>query len=110
VCQYLARLVLGNLNDDSLLAAYQRTRFCADTGQGRIVIRVGEDCPVLDALLRARGYVTWAYITAFNPGSIRLTDEENHARQRELSIIIRKLGHPVVPGEGVGDDGVWPLG
>lgn len=108
MCQYLTRLVWDNLSDDLLLAAYRRTRFCADTEQGQVVIRVGEDCPALDALLRAMGCATYAYITAFNPGSIRLTDEENYARQSELNNIVRQLAHPAFPGEGIGDDGVWP--
>jgi hypothetical protein len=54
------------------------------------------------------GCATYAYITAFNPGSIRLSDEENHARLSELNNIVRQLAHPSFPGEGIGDDGVWP--
>jgi len=96
------------MTDDSLLAAYRRTRFCADTEQGRLVIRVGETCPELDALLRATGSATWAYITAFNPGSVRLRDDQNYARQRELEETVRQLGHPMFLGEGIGDDEAWP--
>lgn len=92
---------------DALLAAYRRTRFCADTAQGRLVIRVGETCPELDGLLRATGCARWAYITAFNPGSVRRSDDQNYAR-RELEDTVRRLGHPMFPGEGIGDDGVWP--
>jgi hypothetical protein len=91
--------------DDSLLAAYRRTRFCADTEQGRIEIRVGETHSDLDALLRATGCETWAYVTAFNPGSVRLSDAENDTRQRELEDALRRLGHPMFQGEGIGDDG-----
>jgi D-ribose pyranose/furanose isomerase RbsD len=64
------------MTDDALLAAYRRTRFCADTTQGRIVIRVGESRPELNAILGATGCETWAYVTAFNPGSVRLSDAE----------------------------------
>ncbi len=94
--------------DDALLAAYRRTRFCADTVQGRVVIRVGETCPQLDALLCATGCARWAYLTAFNPGSVRLTDDQNHARQRELEDAVRQLQHLMFLGEGIGDDGTWP--
>lgn len=94
--------------DDALLAAYRRTRFCADTAQGRVVIRVGETCPELDALLRVTGCERWAYITAFNPGSVRLSDDQNDARQHELEDAVRLLGHPIFPGEGIGEDGAWP--
>ena len=94
--------------DDALLAAYRRTRFCADTAQGRVVIRLEETCPELDALLRATGCERWAYITAFNPGSVRLSDDQNDARQRELEDAVRQVGHPMFPGEGIGEDGAWP--
>lgn len=94
--------------DDALLAAYRRTRFCADTAQGRSVIRVGETCPELDALLRATGCERWAYITAFNPGSVRLSDDQNDARQRELEDAVRQLGQPMFPGEGIAEHGAWP--
>jgi hypothetical protein len=96
------------MTDDALLAAYRRTRFCADTELGRVVIRVGEACPALDALLRARACGKWAFITAFNPGSVRMSEAWNSARQRELEEAVRQRGHPMFPGEGVGDDGTWP--
>ena len=96
------------MTDDALTAAYRRTRFCVDTEQVRLVIRVGEVCPALDALLRATGCRTWAYITAFNPGSVPSGKSENDARQRELEDTVRRLGHPVLYGEGIGDDGMWP--
>jgi hypothetical protein len=97
-----------SMTDDALLAAYRRTRFCVDTAQGRIVIRVGATHPELDAILRTTGCEEWAYVTAFNPGSVPLSDAENDARQRELEQAVRQLGHRTLPGEGIGDDGIWP--
>jgi hypothetical protein len=96
------------MTDDALQAAYRRTRFCADTELGRVVIRVGEVCPVLDALLCARGCVTWVYVTVFNPGAVRMSDTQNFARQRELRDAVHQLGHSTFAGEGIGDDGAWP--
>lgn len=72
------------------------------------MIRVGEACAELDALLRATDCTRWAYITALNPGSVRLSEDENRARQRELEDAIRHLGHPMFRGEGIGEDGSWP--
>jgi Protein of unknown function (DUF3293) len=94
--------------DDALLAAYRGTRFCADTDQGRVEIRVGESSPRLEALLGVSGCVTWAYITAYNPGSTRLADDQNQIRHHELEDVVRKLGHPMFPGDGIGADGTWP--
>jgi hypothetical protein len=50
---------------------------------------------------------TWAYVTASNPGSRRLSDEDNSARQRELEGDVARLGLSAYPGEGVADDGRW---
>jgi hypothetical protein len=94
--------------DVGQLAAYLQTRFCAETAQGRVVIRVGRAQPDLDAILRGAGCSVWAYITAFNPRSVRLSASENDMRQRELEDAVRKLGHVMFPGQGIGDDGTWP--
>src|SRR5678815_967239 len=93
--------------DDALLAAYRQTSFCAETPQGHLVIRIGNAHPDLDAILRAAGCSVWTHITAFNPRSVRLSASENDMRQRELEDAVRKLGHPMFPGEGIGDDGTW---
>jgi Protein of unknown function (DUF3293) len=93
---------------DTLLEAYRRTAFNADTPKGRLSLRVGQRCRELDDLLTDHGVSTWAYVTAFNPGSIRLRDEENTARQHELEGVVASLGVPSYSGEGVVDDGQWP--
>ncbi len=66
--------------EDALLAAYGRTTFVADTPRGRLSLRVGRRSAELDALLAAHGVATWAYVTAFNPGSRLLPGEANAAR------------------------------
>ncbi len=71
-------------------------------------IRIGETHPVLDALLAARGLRHWAYVTAHNPGSIRLPAEENRVRHTRLRSDVSARGYEAFPGEGVGDDGEWP--
>jgi hypothetical protein len=93
---------------DSLLEAYRKTTFYADTPKARLALRVGQCCGELDALLNDHGLSTWAYVTASNPGSRRLSDEDNSARQRELEGDVARLGLTAYPGEGVADDGRWP--
>ncbi len=93
---------------DTLLEAYRKTTFSADTPKGRLSLRVGERCLELDDLLTDHGVSTWAYVTAFNPGSMRLRDEENAARQRELEAVVASLGVVSYAGEGVAEDGGWP--
>ena len=92
----------------TLLDAYRRTAFVANTPSGRLSLRIGQRSSTLDDLLTEQGVTTWAYVTAFNPGSIVLTHEENVARQRELECAVASRGFTAYSGEGVGDDGRWP--
>src|SRR6058998_2271477 len=92
----------------SLLDAYRRTTFFAGTPAGRLGLRIGETCSGLDALLERNGAETWAYVTAFNPGSVRVSEDENIARHRQLEDAVARRGFVSYPGEGVGDDGCWP--
>lgn len=80
----------------------------ADTPKGRRSLRVGQGCRELDDLLTDHGVSTWAYVTAFNPGSRRLRDEENAVRRHKLESVIASLGVVSYAGEGVADDGEWP--
>ena len=92
---------------EALFEAYRCTSFCADTPAGRLRIRVGERSGALDALLAAHAVRTWAYITAWNPGSVALSESENRSRQQALESELGARGLPVFRGEGIGDDGRW---
>src|SRR2546425_5971795 len=93
---------------ERLLQAYRETSFFADTPHGHLELRIGDPCPRLEHLLVSLGARTWAYVTAFNPGSISLSHEENHQRHLRLEQRVQALGLPVFPGEGLGDDRTWP--
>jgi Protein of unknown function (DUF3293) len=92
----------------ALLEAYRRTTFIADTPSGRVSLRIGQRCNELDDLLVKHRVTTWAYVTAFNPGSRVLPREENLARQGELECVVAANGLTAYSGEGAADDGRWP--
>jgi len=96
------------MDEHPLDTAYRKTSYFADTPAGRLRIRIGEAHPVLDTLLTARGHRHWAYVTAHNPGSLRLSADQNRTRHTRLEADVRARGYAVFPGEGVGDDGEWP--
>jgi len=100
-------LILFAVGED-LLEAYRRTTFLADTPRARLALRVGQRSAQLDDLLATHDVTSWAYVTAFNPGSQLLPVEENLPRHRELERLVASLGYESYPGEGVGDDGQWP--
>jgi hypothetical protein len=91
-----------------LLDAYRRTTFFADIPAGRLGLRIGETYSELDSLLEMTGTETWAYVTAYNPGSVRLSEDENMMRHRQLEQKVATQGFVSYPGEDVGDDRCWP--
>ena len=90
-----------------LLSAYQATSYTALLPHGEIVLRIGEPCPALDALLQTLGHTSWAYVTACNPGS-RLDEAANAERQAELVAEVERQGRTWFPGRAIADDGSWP--
>ena len=94
--------------DPNLLRAYQTSQFVVCTPEGEIVLRVGERNPRLDELMTKFGALSSALITAWNPGSVKLSIEENQTRQVALTEKVRKAGYLSFCGEGVGQDEGWP--
>lgn len=93
--------------DPDLLRAYKKTRFVVRAPGGEIVLRVGERNLQLDALMEKFGAVSSAFVTAWNPGSVNLSPEENQTRQTTLTEEVRKAGYVSFCGEGVGEDQAW---
>ncbi len=94
-------------------AAYMTTTYSVDlreaasvrsaVGAEAIDIRIGADVPALDRLLRFTGSDCWAFITAENPLSAELTEEENRQRQAELESLLTTRGLTFFPGTGTGE-------
>ncbi len=92
--------------DQSLLAAYVRTTYRVDALD--LQIRIGLANANLQQLLTTYGAHTWAFITAWNPKSVLLSQHENEARHEMLVKIIEKMSYPYFVGHGIGDDENWP--
>lgn len=71
-----------------LLTAYQRTQYQAETPLGTLTLRIGEHNALLDTLLAEHQTPHWAYITAWNPGSTVLVQEDNDQRQQTLEALL----------------------
>ena len=93
---------------DELDRAYRETDYWVDGPVGRFAIRIDEPCPSLDELLAGDGASCWAFITACNPNSQRLSDEVNAIRMSHLVADVRIAGQRFYSGEGIGRDGRWP--
>ena len=86
-----------------LAAVYAATTYRVLLPEGAVDLRVGAPAP------RELGPFPWMVITACNPGSIMLSDEENQARQQVLAARLRTLGFTFAAAENLADDGEWPV-
>lgn len=91
-----------------LRSAYETTAYVVSPGADEFTLTVGRHSHELDCLLDDNGAATAAFITAHNPRSTLLTDEENRLANQRLLAEITNRGHTWLPGEGRGHDGTWP--
>lgn len=93
----------------SLRGVYEATDFWVDDApDGAFKIRCGELSPAVDRLLTESGLNDWTYITACNPRSQQLSDEENQRRMHDLEGRLNALPCSLYHGRGVGTFGAWP--
>ncbi len=92
---------------DRLDAAYRGSTYFVDGPAGRFALRIGQASREADALAEVHRSSTWTYITAYNPGSIAATSEQNEKQQQELQQALTEAKYLFYRGEGKGDDG-WP--
>ncbi len=92
---------------EALAHAYRSTAYTVDRLGGAFVIRIGEASGEVDALLRESGETYWAFVTANNPGSERLSAAENRERSGQLRSRLQELRYRVFPGRGVPQEAGW---
>jgi len=90
--------------DEHLDDAYQRAEYVFH----QFVLQVGVHDPGLDAWLAQHDFLTYAFMTPYNPHSNALPAVENEARMTDLLKVLRGRGIPFVPAEGRDPAGEWP--
>jgi hypothetical protein len=91
-----------------LEAAYLATDYWVeDAPNGPFAIRVGEMNADLQELLLEEVAVEWVYLTACNPGSTPLTDDENELRTNHLRKDLDATGLRFYQGVAIAPDGNW---
>lgn len=96
-----------NSGHSDLFNAYRQTCYVVDASGREIHLRIGQQDPEADALLKGRGVTDAAFITAWNPGSISLSPAENAQRQESLEKQIQSAGFRFMRGRGKGPDPSW---
>jgi hypothetical protein len=93
--------------DQRLVEAYLRTAYVV-VGPDIPPVRVGVPNPALERWLDDRQHTTFAFITAWNPGSVLLPAGENEKRLARLAADLRLVCPVLLEGWGRGDSGLWP--
>jgi hypothetical protein len=93
--------------DPELLQAFAETHYTVHH-QPPFTLHIGQNSPELDALLKAGGHESAAFITAWNPKAQPLNDEENRTRQRQLTDEFRRRSLHCIEGIGEHASNGWP--
>src|SRR5687767_7641838 len=90
-----------------LKRAYIETSYYVRIDGRSLVIRIGKMTDELRAALKAHRCRGFAFITAWNPGSRKLSRRENDLRHGALVRALKKKRLRVYVGWGRGADGKW---
>lgn len=88
---------------NSLIEAYKKTKYIVF--EPTLTIEIGKLNPDLNNLILNHNSNVWAFITAYNPYSKVLTNDENKMRHYELKELTKN--YVTVEGHGVGEDPTW---
>lgn len=89
-----------------VLEAYRKAEYVV-FGEPPLVLRIGEPNRRLDTMLQAAQKESAAFITAFNPGGQRRSDQDNEAAQVQLERTLAEKPYGCYPGEGRDPAGHW---
>ena len=91
-----------------LVQRYLSTNYITNVQGDEVVLRIGELPPsALNLMSEARAIKSWSIITAYNPYSVDLSEEENIARQAMLANTLANHGYESQPAHGQGEDASW---
>lgn len=95
--------------DPELLKAYSNTDFVVfeQNNEKEIVICVGKSNEALDSFFGKNNVKQAVYLTAYNPCSKIMTEDENQSRHQQLLSEVDALGYKYYEGEGRDPTGQW---
>lgn len=93
--------------DPQTIQAYRETDYRVE-GDRPFTLHVGIQCLQLLSEFDRRSVHSGAFITACNPYSIPLGEEDNELRDRNLLLLLKAKGLECTPGIGVHPSNGWP--
>lgn len=91
-----------------LEVAYRATTYRVFLPQGAVELRIGLVDASFVRWVRDEGVASWAILTACNPESRRLPEDENAERQSALEIALLERDFEPYAGENVAANEAWP--
>lgn len=91
----------------STLDAYRQTNYQVQAAQP-FTLRIGQRNAALTQLHLQHGVSSSAFVTACNPYSSPLSQDENAERQQRLAQALTRDGWQYLPGSGKHFSGPWP--
>jgi hypothetical protein len=92
--------------DECLWEAYRNTIYAVP--ELGLKIEIGVPNAGLQNYLTNNGFKRWAFITAWNPESVLLTDAENTARNQQMERWLMDKKYRFFAGYGQGKTSDWP--
>ena len=93
--------------DSGIIGAYQATNFQVNA-EHSFTLNIGVRCQTLDVLYTSNRVNSAAFITASNPFSQPLSEDENRLRNANLTEEINQLGLKFIAGIGQDPERKWP--
>jgi hypothetical protein len=93
--------------DSQTIQAYRETDYRVE-GERPFTLHVGIQSPHLLSEFDRRRVLSGAFITACNPYSIPLGEEDNELRDRNLLLLLKARGYQSTPGIGMHPSNGWP--
>ena len=93
------------INPD-LLKSYKLANYHVDALPS-FILKIDIHSPELESIYKTSHKHTAAFITAFNPYSQELSNQENKDRNHKLEELIQSLDFDYIHGEGKCGDGDW---
>lgn len=94
------------MDKESLFKLYQNTNYKIDSPE--IYIQLDKKNSEIDLLLKKENKNSWAFLSAYNPYSILVPEEQNFANQNRLKNILKEENYSLYDGTGSSKDHSFP--
>ena len=89
-----------NNNETELWSAYKSADYWVTESEPPFCIKIDQKSHKIEELLKKHQKSDWAYITAFNPQSKKLSKQENNKRHQKLLAWCTQKGYVFYSGQG----------